>query len=207
MNKNYLTFTLNDSIYAIPVLQVREVLDYQKPQELPCPDPVVAGLIRSRGQSISVINLRQKFGFEFLEPTRDTRIVVVEIDSISENSNTEGQIVFGMIVDAVDEVVELDSSKKEPPPEVGNSIAAEFISGIGEIDNRFVIVLNIDKALSFEEINPTLLMEKSEEEPVENIEDSDFDSPETDSEGENEEDSQEEQNQGLEDENLSLEEE
>lgn len=215
MNKNYLTFTLNDSIYAVPVLQVREVLDYQEPQELPCPDPVVAGLIRSRGQSISVINLRQKFGFETAEPTRDTRIVVVEIDSISENSNTEGQIVFGMIVDAVDEVVELDSSRKEPPPEVGNSIAAEFISGIGELDKRFVIILNIDKALSFEEINPIIAAAEEEETASEvDAESDDFDFQETEAATEEAEEGQDSLDQEVvaedtesEDEKPSLEEE
>lgn len=172
MSKNYLTFKLNDTIYAIPVLQVREVLDYKEPQELPCPDPVIAGLIRSRGQSISVINLRRKFAFPDADPTKETRIIVVEVDSISENSNTEGQIVFGAIVDSVNEVIEMDASLEEPPPEVGSSIAADFISGIGRQDDAFVIILNIDKAFTFEEINPVLASELSqaevsEEEPEE----------------------------------------
>ncbi len=160
-NMQYLTFTLNDSIYAVQVLQVREVLGYQEPQELPCPDPVIAGLIRSRGQSISVVNLRRKFSFPDADTTKETRIIVVEIDSISEYSNSQGQLVFGLIVDSVNEVIDMDSSLEEPPPEVGSSIAADFISGIGQLDNHhFVIILNIDKVLTFEEINPALLAEE-----------------------------------------------
>ena len=117
----YLTFSLNDSIYAVPVLQVREVLGYTTPQELPCADPVIAGLIRSRDQSISVLNLRRKFDFPDTEISKETRIIVIEIDSISEYSNSQGQIVFGAIVDNVNEVIDIDASMKEPSPEVGNS--------------------------------------------------------------------------------------
>lgn len=163
----YLTFTLNGSIYAVQVLQVREVLGYQEPQTLPCPDPVIAGLIRSRGQSISVVNLRRKFDFPDAEPTKETRIIVIEVDSVSEYSNSQGQLVFGAIVDSVNQVIDIDSSLEEPPPEVGSSIAADFISGIGQLDNRFVIMLNIDKVLTFDEINPALLAEEADKATVE----------------------------------------
>ena len=72
----YLTFSLNDSTYAVPVTQVREVLGYTTPQELPCADPVISGLIRSRNQSISVLNLRRKFGFPDVEISKETKIIV-----------------------------------------------------------------------------------------------------------------------------------
>ena len=163
----YLTFSLNDSIYAVPVLQVREVLGYTTPQELPCADPVIAGLIRSRDQSISVLNLRRKFDFPDTEISKETRIIVIEIDSISEYSNSQGQIVFGAIVDSVNEVIDIDASMKEPSPEVGNSIATDFISGIGQLNNRFVIILDIAKVFTFEQINAATLSEETDNEAVE----------------------------------------
>lgn len=162
----YLTFSLNDSTYAVPVTQVREVLGYTTPQELPCADPVISGLIRSRNQSISVLNLRRKFGFPDVEISKETKIIVIEIDSISEQSNNQGQIVFGAIVDSVNEVVDIDASMKEPSPEVGNSIATDFISGIGQLNNRFVIMLDIEKVFTFEQINAATLSEQSETEEI-----------------------------------------
>lgn len=167
MGTQYLTFTLHDSLYAVEVLQVREVLEYTQPQELPCPDPVIAGLIRSRGQSISVINLRHKFGFHDVEPTKDTRIIVLEVPSDSAHCNDQGQMVFGAIADSVNEVLDLDANVEEHAPEVGHSIAADFISGIGRVDDKFIIILNMDKVLSFEELEkiaPTDAHDVSEEE-------------------------------------------
>ncbi|MBP3416019.1 MAG: purine-binding chemotaxis protein CheW [Spirochaetaceae bacterium] len=159
MGTQYLTFTLHDTLYAVEVLQVREVLEYTPPQELPCPDPVIAGLIRSRGQSISVINLRHKFGFHDVEPTKDTRIIVLEVPSDSAFCNAQGQMVFGAIADSVNEVLDLDPTAEEHAPEVGHSIASEFISGIGSVDGKFIILLDMDKVLTFEEqekIAPTV---------------------------------------------------
>ena len=167
MGTQYLTFTSNDSLYAVEVLQVREVLEYTPPQELPCPDPVIAGLIRSRGQSISVINLRHKFGFEDVEPSSDTRIIVLEVPSDSAFCNEKGQMVFGAIADSVNEVLDLDATAEEHTPEVGHSLASEFISGIGSVDGKFIIILNMDKVLSFEEqekIAPTTTEHLDEEE-------------------------------------------
>lgn len=167
MGTQYLTFTLNDSLYAVEVLQVREVLEYTPPQELPCPDPVIAGLIRSRGQSISVINLRHKFGFEDVPPSSDTRIIVLEVPSNSAFCNEKGQMVFGAIADSVNEVLDLNANSEEHTPEVGHSLAAEFISGIGSVDGKFIIILDMDKVLSFEEqekIAPTTAEHLAKEE-------------------------------------------
>ncbi|AEE15555.1 chemotaxis protein CheW [Treponema brennaborense] len=149
MSNQYLTFTLNESLYAVNVTQVREVLEYRQPQELPCPDPVIAGLIRSRGQSISVVNMRRKFGFPDAEATADTRIIVLEINTPDHPEKTA---LFGAVADSVNEVMEIDASAEETPPEVGNSIASEFISGIGQHGEQFIIMLDINYVFTFEEI-------------------------------------------------------
>ena len=184
MTNQYLTFTLNDTIYAVEVLQVREVLEYAVPQELPCQDPIIAGLMRSRGQSISVMNLRYKFGFPEVEPTKNTKIIVLEVESDSENA-VNGQMVYGAIADSVNEVLELDANAEEPPPEVGNSIASEFISGISQINDKIIIILNMNKIFSFEDLHYDMVQkvdtpevsskETSEEGNTENIRESEED--------------------------------
>ncbi len=148
MGKQYLTFTLADTIYAVNVFQVREVLSYVPPQTLPNPDPVIEGLIRSRDQSISVINLRRRFGLEDREPDKATRIIVLEI--CDDESGEEN--VFGAVADGVNEVLDLDKIGCELTPELGNSPAAAFIKGIGRQDEKFIIILDVDKIFSFSEM-------------------------------------------------------
>ncbi len=148
MAKQYLTFTLEDTLFAVDVFQVREVLVYEKPQALPNPDPVIKGLIRSRGQSISVVNLRRKFGMPDAPVTVQTRIIVLELT----DPETGEQGVFGAIADGVNEVLELEESKCEAPPELGSSIASSYIQGIGEQNGRFIILLNVNHIFSFADI-------------------------------------------------------
>lgn len=149
MGKQYLTFTLADTIYAVNVFQVREVLPYVPPQTLPNPDPVIEGLIRSRDQSISVINLRRRFGLEDRKPDKSTRIIVLEIHSDEDGEEN----VFGAIADGVNEVLDLEKIGCELTPELGNSPAADFIQGIGRQDDKFIIILDVDKIFSFSEIS------------------------------------------------------
>ena len=140
--------------------------------------------MRSRGQSISVMNLRYKFGFPEVEPTKSTKIIVLEVESDSENA-VNGQMVYGAIADSVNEVLELDANAEEPPPEVGNSIASEFISGISQINDKFIIILNMNKVFSFEDLHYDMVQkvdtpevsskETSEEGNTENIRESEGD--------------------------------
>lgn len=151
MAKQYLTFTLEDTLFAVNVFQVREVLAYEKPQILPNPDPVIAGLIRSRGQSISVVDLRRKFGMPDGAVSADTRIIVLEL--IDPETGEQG--IFGAIADSVAEVLELEDSSCEAAPELGNSIAAEYILGIGQQNGNFIILLDVNHIFSFAEISVT----------------------------------------------------
>lgn len=149
MVQQFLSFYLQNTLYAVEVSQVQEVLDYTPPVKLPCTENYVEGLISSRGKGIAVVNLRKKFGLDFADITKKTRIIVLEI----KTNNEENEIVaFGGIADSVVEVIEIDDQTIELAPKFGNSISAEFIKGIGKKNDEFIIILDIDKVFSFDEI-------------------------------------------------------
>lgn len=155
----YLTFNIANTCYAVNVFRVQEVLPYEKPQKLPCPDPLIAGIIRSRNTNISVINMRKKFGLELKEADLDTHIIVFEVHDDEKGCMT----LFGGIVDSVKEVIPLDETDSEAPPELGTSIASRFISGVGVKDGQFIIILNPDTIFSFEELSNIQKISNSEE--------------------------------------------
>ena len=148
MGKQYLTFTLADTIYAVNVFQVREVLPYVPPQTLPNPDPVIEGLIRSRDQSISVINLRRRFGLEDRKPDKSTRIIVLELNTPQENDENHVTI-FGAVADSVEEVMDVKTEELDAVPKFGNTISAEYISGVGKKGDAFVILLDVERIFQF----------------------------------------------------------
>ena len=96
--------------------------------------------------------MRSKFDIEKAEITGKTRIIILEITKQQEETQNETKIIFGAIVDNVEEVIELEDSSIEPTPKFGNTISSEYIRGIGKKDNHFIILLDIDKVFSFEEI-------------------------------------------------------
>ena len=149
MGKQYLTFKLADTVYAVNVFQVREVLSYTPPQQLPRSDPIIEGLIRSRDQSIPVVNLRRKFALADKQPDAASRIIVVEVNNYEEGSVS----VFGAVADSVNEVLDLDTIGFEDTPELGNSPASAFVDGIGRQGDAFIIILDVDKIFSFDELS------------------------------------------------------
>lgn len=154
MSRQFLSFILQDSMYAVDVSQVQEILEYTTPVRLPCTIEYVEGLISSRGEGISVVNLRSKFNMNSVEPTKDTRIIILEISKAESTDADAVQsiIAFGAIVDGVEEVIELDDDCIEDAPKFGNTIPGEYIRGIGKKDDKFIIILDMDKVFSFEEI-------------------------------------------------------
>lgn len=146
MTNQFLTFKLDGSQYAVEVAKVQEVLEYTYITKVPCAAAYMEGLINSRGQGISVVSLRKKFGLDNIEINKETRIIVMEIKT--EYSTT----TFGAIADSVQEVIDLDEKEIEPSPKFGNTIAAEFIRGIGKRDDTFIIILDVNKVFSVDEI-------------------------------------------------------
>lgn len=142
----FLTFTLDNEQYAIGVSKVREVLEHTKITKLPRTAEFMKGIINLRGMGVPVIDLRLKFGLPETPITKDTSIIVMEVESES------GSVVVGALADAVHEVVDIEDSSIEPAPRFGTRLAAEFIKGVGKRDDSFIIILDIDRIFNADEI-------------------------------------------------------
>jgi len=142
----YLTFKLGDEIFAIDVLQVREVLDLSNITKVPRSPEFMLGVINVRGSVVPVIDLRLKFGLPKTENTINTRIVVLELDLEGE------QTQLGAMADSVHEVIDMDPGQIENPPKIGSRWRTEFIKGIGKQDDQFLILLDIGRVFSSDEL-------------------------------------------------------
>lgn len=141
----YLTFALGREEYGLEILKVREIIGYMDITAVPRTPEYVRGVINLRGQVISVIDLRAKFGMESAARTDQTCIIVVEIQRNGRRLNT------GIVVDRVSEVLNIGADKIEGPPEFGAAVRVEFILGMGKINDSVKILLDIDKVLSAED--------------------------------------------------------
>lgn len=142
----YLTFTLDGEQYAVGVAKVREVLEHTKITKLPRTAEFMKGIINLRGAGVPVIDLRLKFGLPETPITKDTSIIVMEVESL------DGNVVVGALADAVHEVVDIEERAIEPAPRFGTRLSAEFIRGVGKKEDLFIILLDIDKIFNAEEI-------------------------------------------------------
>jgi purine-binding chemotaxis protein CheW len=138
----WVTFKLADEVYGISVMQVQEVLRYSGIATVPGAPSYVMGIINLRGRVVSVIDTRDRFGLPSAEPTENSRIVIIESDNI----------VLGMLVDSVAEVVYLRLSELEKPPNVGSDETNKYIQGVCNKNNRLLILLDLNKFLSEEEL-------------------------------------------------------
>jgi purine-binding chemotaxis protein CheW len=143
----YLTFMLGDETFAIGILAIKEIIEYGNLTEVPMMPQCIRGVINLRGAVVPVMDLSARFGKTAREVTKRTCIVIVEIEAHGE------QQVVGMVVDAVNAVVEIAASEIEPPPTFGARIPSDFIEGMGKINGRFVILLNANQVLSADEMD------------------------------------------------------
>ena len=146
----YLTFRLGDELFAIDVDQVREVLEMETITTVPNAPEFMRGIINVRGSVVPVVDLRTKFGMAATEKTVDTRVVVMELDLDGELT------VLGSLADSVHEVIELSAEVIEPPPKLGNRWRTKFIKGVGKRDERFILILDIDRVFSLDELTSFL---------------------------------------------------
>jgi purine-binding chemotaxis protein CheW len=138
----YLTFRLGEEVFALEISQVREVLDYPQITRVPRMPEFMRGVINLRGSVVPVVDLRLKFGMSATEQTVNTCIIIVEVAIEGEAT------LLGALADSVQEVIDLEPSQIEPPPRMGASIHAEFIRGMGKREERFVIILDVDRVFS-----------------------------------------------------------
>ncbi len=142
----YLTFRVGEEVFALDVSQVREVLDISNITKVPRAPEFMRGVINVRGSVVPVVDLRLKFGLPRTENTVDTRIVVMELNLDDEMT------VLGAMADSVHEVMELEPDQIEEPPKIGARWRTEFIKGIGKRDDQFIIILDIDRVFSSDEL-------------------------------------------------------
>lgn len=143
--RQYLTFLVTGEIFAIAISSIKEIIEYRPPTDVPMMPAFMRGVINLRGRVVPVIDLSARFGRGRSEPTRRSCIVIVEVAH-------EHQQELGIAVDGVSAVLEIADADIEPPPDFGARLRADFISGMGKLGERFVIILAIDKVLSIDEL-------------------------------------------------------
>jgi purine-binding chemotaxis protein CheW len=146
MDTQYLTFTLREELFAVNIGKVREVIEFTTANSIPGMPTYMRGVINLRGAVVPVMDLRQKFGMGSSEKTVDTCVIITEV------MMGETMIVLGALADAVQEVFDLLPDQIEPPPSIGTSIDTSFIKGMGKKGDDFVILLDIDKVFTSEEM-------------------------------------------------------
>ncbi|MDP2824724.1 MAG: chemotaxis protein CheW [Sulfuritalea sp.] len=144
--QQYLTFQLSGEMFAVGILNVREIIEYGQLTEIPMMPAFIRGVINLRGAVVPVIDLAARFGGKQTGIGRRTCIVIVEMQT------EDGRHEIGIVVDAVSEVLEIAPGDIEPPPSFGTRIRADFIAGMGKVDGKFVIILGIQKVLSVDEM-------------------------------------------------------
>jgi purine-binding chemotaxis protein CheW len=136
------TFRIGEEEFGVDILRVQEIIRIMEITRVPKAPDFVEGVINLRGKVIPIIDLRKRFGLEVKEYVKHTRIIVIEISNM----------IVGFVVDAVSEVLRVPADTVEPPPPaVMGGIDSEYISGVGKLEDRLLILLDLDKLLSQEE--------------------------------------------------------
>ena len=144
--RQYLTFKLGNEVFGIDVAKVREVLDFTTITEIPRTPDFMSGVINLRGSVVPVVDLRLCFQMSKTERTRNTCIVVVEVMLDGEAT------VIGALADSVEEVIDLEPEQIQPAPRIGAQIRTDFIKGMGKRETQFIMILDIDRVFSAEEL-------------------------------------------------------
>jgi purine-binding chemotaxis protein CheW len=142
----YLTFKLDQELFAVDIAKVREVLEFTTVTKVPRTPDFMRGVINLRGNVVPVVDMRLKLGLSLTEKTVDTCVVITEVDVDGEKT------VLGALADSVQEVIELDASQIMPPPRMGTRIDTEVIRGMGKRDDHFLIILDIDRVFTGDDV-------------------------------------------------------
>lgn len=142
MTDQYLTFMLQGEEYAVEILQVQEIKGWDSVTPVPNTPDYVLGVINLRGAVVPIVDLRKRFNLDAIKFSPTTVIIVVKVtDSDSEN-------IVGIVVDAVSEVYRFNKDDVQPLPDLGNTISTEYVRGLVAMDNKMVILLEINRLIS-----------------------------------------------------------
>ena len=144
--KQYLTFLLANEEYAIGILKVKEIIEYDTVTTVPKTPKWVRGVINLRGAVVPVVDLAIKFGLELTPVAKTTCIVIVETQFESQNTT------IGILVDAVSQVMELATEDLQPVPEFGTRVKVDYLLGMAQLGKKFALLLDVDKVLSTDEL-------------------------------------------------------
>lgn len=146
-NQQYLTFLLNGEPFAIGILCIKEIIEYNGLTEVPMMPECIRGVINLRGAVLPVLDLAVRFGKKPGAVSKKTCIVIVEVKTGDTSHD------MGVVVDAVNAVLEIPRSEIEPAPAFGAKIRTDFIEGMGKVNGHFVILLNVNEVLSLDELS------------------------------------------------------
>ena len=136
------TFSIGEEEFGVDILKVQEIIRTMEITKVPRAQDFVEGVINLRGKVIPIIDLRRRFGLDSKAHDKHTRIIVIEINNM----------IVGFVVDSVSEVLRIPASTVEPPPPVVAGLESEYISGVGKLHDRLLILLDLDKLLSGEDM-------------------------------------------------------
>jgi len=142
----FLSFKLDEEEFALDISKVREVLDYTRITKVPQTPNYMKGVINLRGSVVPVVDLNNKFGIKETTQTVNTRIIIGEVAVEGEDT------VLGVLADSVHEVIEMEPENIEPAPKIGSKLNTEFLKGMGKRDEEFIMILDIDKIFSADEL-------------------------------------------------------
>ena len=142
----FLTFLIGGEMFAISILGIKEIIEYGSLTTVPMMPDFIRGVINLRGAVVPVVDLSARFGRKSSEITRRSCIVILEVEGDGEKQDV------GVVVDSVSEVLAIAASEIEPPPSFGAKIRTDFISGMGKVSGKFVIILKADRVLSVDEM-------------------------------------------------------
>ena len=142
----FLTYRLGEETFALDIAKVREVLDFTSITKVPRTPAFMRGVINLRGSVVPVVDLKVKFGMPMTEKSVNTCIIISEVNADGETA------VIGALADSVQEVMDLDAMNISAPPRIGTRLNTDFIKGMGRCNDRFIIILDIDKVFSESEL-------------------------------------------------------
>ncbi len=147
--KQYLTFMLGGEMFSISILSIKEIIWYANLTEVPMMPACIRGVINLRGAVVPVMDLSNRFGKPSTPVVKSTCIVIIEVPTAVEGEHQN----MGVVVDSVQAVLEIPTTEIEPAPSFGAKIRPDFIEGIAKVNGKFVILLNVNRVLSTEEIS------------------------------------------------------
>ena len=145
-NSQFLTFQLDNEAYGVDILRVQEIKGWVPVTRIPNTPEYLKGVLNLRGTIVPIIDMRMRFNLESMEYNAETVIIVLSVQTGS------GERVVGIVVDSVSDVLSVQTSEIKPSPDFGNSVNTEFIDGLATVEEQMVMLLDIDKMLSTDEL-------------------------------------------------------